>query len=326
MVLKVTWKKGMRLTAEVFDSMDRFIEEGVRGCYLAATDGRFGLLPSSSPFQLSVDFHNNILEVVSLSCKGITKCGSAIDINFDSAYSKRFDTRVMLPDQVSDPSLILTIKLPKNSWREVDDTFSEPAFKFELIGENREIDECSLPIGKLVNKFGWRLEESDFVPPCIFVDAHHSYFELYTKIKAKIKNIYDTCLNSSQCAVKILLSEIWKSSYDIYSTLDKELYGMTPERLFSLLQKMVNSMIVGAAVEPLININDPQAFMQYCAKPLNIKNLYEDILQGLQLCDDILVKINNAFKIEAEKPREEPVVKPKPEINNKKSGKMVVVV
>ena len=69
--------------------------------------------------------------------------------------------------------------------------FSEPQYIFELIGENNAIDSDSLPIGLLVNQYGWRLDETEFVPPCLYTNAHSKYIEQVNRAKLILKSISD---------------------------------------------------------------------------------------------------------------------------------------
>ncbi|MGN0236872.1 MAG: hypothetical protein ACI4AK_02110, partial [Lepagella sp.] len=75
---KITWKKGMRLTTEIFDSMDSANFETIKNVAKLASAGSYGLFPSSKPFELSVNISNDILEIITLRCFGITKNGQLI--------------------------------------------------------------------------------------------------------------------------------------------------------------------------------------------------------------------------------------------------------
>ena len=169
---KVTWKKGMRLSAEVFNAMDKANEESFRILALLGSARRYGLFPSAKPFELSVNINGNALEVTSLSCHGITKTGCFIDINYDSNFVNTFDTRIVIPNGAEDEAFYLVVKVQEDRQREITETLSELSYSFELIGENSPLADNCLPIGMLVNQYGWRMNETDFVPPCLYVSAH----------------------------------------------------------------------------------------------------------------------------------------------------------
>lgn len=317
MPIKVTWKKGMRLSTDVFDASDAFSMENIRLSNIIATGGRYGLIPVDKPFELSVNVNNNILEVVSLSCHGVTRSGRIVDIEFDSNYANTFDTRISLPGSNGEDAFLLVVKFYDRQWREVNETFSEPKYTFELIGENSPIDSDSLPIGLLVNQYGWRLDETEFVPPCLYITSHPKYIDQVSRAKLLLKSISDICQKSHNCIARNLLGSVWHCAADSYIFLDKNQDVLSPSVLFATLQKVVSAFAIGCSVEEYVSLENSDSFIAYWQRPYDARNLYRDIKKGLELCAEISVKMEAVCEM-TETP--EPPVSPVPPVEKPKPG------
>lgn len=313
MPLKVTWKKGMRLSTDVFDALDASFDENIRLSNIIATGSRFGLIPANKPFELSVNISNSVLEVVSLSCHGVTKSGKIVDIDFDSNYTNTFDTRVSLPSSNNEDAFLLIIRFHDKQWREVNEMYSEPEYTFELIGENSLIDSDSLPIGLLVNQYGWRLDETEFVPPCLYANAHPKFVEQLNRAKIILKSISDRCLKAQDCVARHLIGSIWQSVADSYISIDKGQDSLSPAKLFELLQKIIVSFMIRCSIDEYISLEHVEPFVSYYQRPFDVKHLYRDIQKGLELCNEISIKMDEVCAMtEIKKTTTTPVENPKP--------------
>lgn len=328
---KVTWKKGMRLSADVFNAMDSSNEENARQAILVATGGRSGLFPATRPFELSVNITGNILEVISLSCHGVTKSGKIIDIDFDSDFTHTFDTRVVIPAANSGESFLLIVKMHDKEWREVSDMLSEALYTFELIGEHSPLDNNSLPVGCLVNQYGWRLDETDFIPPCLYIRAHPKFEELYNRTRMMMKSISDKCFYTKDCVARYILSLISQSVSFACISLDKEAVACTPERLLALIQQVVSSFVSGCNIDEYVALEDVEPFVEYVRRPYDVRNIYRDIEEGLGLCAEISVKMDAVCSLtqikevpkaveEKPAPKTRPAPEPKAVVRNKWNG------
>ena len=292
MPLKVTWKKGMRLSTEVFNALEYSNEESVRLSNLVATGGRMGLIAVDKPFQISVNVSNNVLEVVSLSCHGVTKSGKIVDIDFDSNYTNTFDTRIAIPNANNDEAFLLIVKLHDKQRREVNEMYSEQVYSFELINENSPICCDSLPIGCLVNQYGWRLDETDYVPPCLYVNAHFRYIELVNRAKLTLKSISDRCFNSRSCVARHLLNSLWPTVVNCHIDIDKSQEQLSPDELFATIQKVVSSFVIGCSIDEYITLENADPFVAYHQKTYDGRNIYRDIQRGIELCSEIAIKMD----------------------------------
>lgn len=313
MPLKVTWKKGMRLSTDVFDALDMSCDENIRLSNLIATGGEFGLIPAHKPYELSVNVSNNVLEVVSLSCHGVTKSGKIVDIDFDSDYTNTFDTRITIPSANADEAFMLIVKFYDKQWREVNEMYSEPKYTFELLGENSPVDDNSLPIGLLVNQYGWRLDETDFVPPCLYTTAHPKYVEQVNRARLLYKSISDRCLSVQNCVARHLLGTIWPTvAYD-YIDIDKNRDSLSPSELFASVQKVITSFVIGCSLDEYITLENPEPFVAYHQRPYDARKLFRDIQKGLELCAEISIKMDAVCGMtEVRETPVPPVEKPKP--------------
>lgn len=308
---RVTWKKGMRLGTEVFNAMDKATEESLRMVSLLGSANRYGLFPSTKPFELSVNINGNALEVTSLNCHGITKTGCFIDIDYDSNFVNTFDTRIAIPNGMEGEAYYLVVKVHEDQLREINETLSELSYSFELVGENSPLADNSLPIGMLVNQYGWRMDETDFVPPCLYLTAHHKYMEQLEKAQTFAKELFSKCLLSQACVAKSLLIQVWTSTSIIYSRLDKEREILTPGQLFSMLQQLASAFLIGCVSDEYVSLENSEPFALYAQKTYDAKNIYRDIEIGLNLCAEISTKMNAVCAM-TESPHHVEVQKPVP--------------
>lgn len=306
---KVTWKKGMRLSTEVFNAMDNANEESFRILTLLGSANRYGLFPSPKPFELSVNISGNTLEVTSLSCHGITKAGCFIDIDYDSNFVNTFDTRIAIPNSAEGEAFYLVVKVQEGNLREISETLSELSYSFELIGENSPVADNCLPIGMLVNQYGWRMNETDFAPPCLYVSAHPKFEEQTERARAFAKDLFSKCLMSQNCVAKSLLSRVWASTSTIYSRLDKERDTLTPGQLMSSLQQLTSAFLIGCFADEYVTLENQDSFALFAQKPYDAKNIYRDIETGLSLCAEISTKMTAVCAMTEVQPR---VEEPKP--------------
>ena len=307
---KVTWKKGMRLSTEIFNAMDEANLDIVCHVSALASAGRCGLFPTRNPFELSVNINNNMLEVTSLNCHGVTASGKIIDIEFDSDFSHTFDTRLTIPHANEGEAFLLLVRMRDDQWREVNEVYSEAVYTFELVGENTVVDDDCMPIGCVINQYGWRLDETDFVPPCLYVRSHYKYVELLEKGIRLAKSMYMKCLSAGDCVARNLLLVVSSGASVAYQRLDKERETLTPGQMNAIVQQLVGSFLSGCVLDEYITLENPDPFMMYVQKPFDSRNILRDIETGLSLCGEIETKLNNVCLMTEKRPA--PVEKPTP--------------
>lgn len=309
---KITWRKGMRLSSELFDEMDDLRFDALEKVVRLASSGRYGLIPSTRPFDISVNISNNVLEVVSLSCLGVTKDGSIVDIEFDSAYTHTFDTRIPMSGEEESESYLLVVRVHKGEWREIDENRSETGYTFDLVGENTAIGDDMLPVGRVIFEYGWRLDEAGFLPPCLYVRSHPHLEEAALRAKRLGDAIAGSCLGAGDSQAKMVILPIWLAASDIRHRIDKEFDSLTPGSLFAMLQKMAEAFITGFALEPAITLSDPELFVAYYNRERDLRREYADIRDGLDLLSDINARMEDICSYSAPTPPPQPQPKPKP--------------
>ena len=154
MTKRICWKKGMRLTDDILRASGNCTVELVGNALALAAAGRFGLFPSTSPFELSLNISNGIVDVELLNCLAVTKSGSLIDVHYDTKFTNSFDTRVQIPEGSGDKEFILTINADSEQWKEVNDGYEEPIYSFSLVTPNNPLPATSLPIARIVDEYG----------------------------------------------------------------------------------------------------------------------------------------------------------------------------
>lgn len=301
---RISWKKGMRLTDEVLSMSDNCTSELIGKALVLSAGGNFGLFPNSRPFSLSLDINKNIIDVVSINCLGITRDGTLIDVNFDTNYTNSFDTRTVIPGSNEDAVFILCVS-STGEWRDTNDGLCEPTYSFNIIDENTSVPANSLPIARIVyDEYCWRMDEIDFVPPCLFVSSHDKYEELYSRFKQLLGKLDTILPHKFITEQKEALKIYWPIVQQLAITIDKEKYFMSPMMLLGSIQKCISGFVLACSLDDYITLGDPEIFQNYVRTPYSYKNVYKKIKEGLELCTSISVKIDGFEE-------EEPAPKPK---------------
>lgn len=310
---RISWKKGMRLTAEILKASDKCTDKMISHCMSLAASGRFGLIPSDRTFHISLNFNKNFVEIEELDCLAITGSGSLIDICFDTRYTKSQDTRISFP-ATEDNALLLIVSEAKDSWKEINDGFTEPVYNFHLLPENSPLPADAIPVARIVNEIsGWQNDNIGFVPPCLFISSHNDYESLHSTF-VKLLNVAEkNILNSMNSSCRIALGILWPSVQQLKITADKEKDVMTPMALLGNVQKLVSAFSCACMLEPLIELRNYEQYAYYVGIPYDYKNVYTQIKEGLELCQEINGKILAFNDIKVEEPAPQPKPQPKPE-------------
>lgn len=287
MAKRVCWKKGMRLTDDILRASDNSMIEFVGNAFALASAGRFGLFPSSTPFELSLNIAKGFVDVELLDCIAVTKGGDFIDAHYDTKYTNTFDTRIPIPDNNEAKEFILTIDSHTEQWRDTNDGYEEPVYSFSLIAVNSPVPTNSLPIARLVDEYGWRMDDIDFVPPCLYVTSHPKYLELLGKFSEVLSEIDNKAKNLLQSSGKDAIRILWPVVQQLMIIVDKEYDLMTPMSLLANVQKFVSAFICACELDDYIDLADVDKFRNYIYAPYNYKDSYQRIKEGLVLCFSI---------------------------------------
>ena len=311
---RISWKKGMRLTDEILSMSDNCTSELIGKALVLSAGGNFGLFPNSRPFSLSLDIKKNIIDVVSMNCLGITRDGTLIDVNFDTNFTNSFDTRTVIPGSNEDAVFILCVS-STGEWRDTNDGLCESVYSFNIIDENSSVPANSLPIARIVyDEYCWRMDEINFVPPCLFVSSHDKYEEQYLKFKQLLWKLDTILPHKFITEQKNALKIYWPIVQQLAITIDKERDFMTPMMLLGNIQKCVSGFVLACSLDDYITIGEPEVFQNYIRTPYSYKNVYQKIQEGLELCTSISVKIEG-FSVQ--EPSTAPVVLEAPSIPKK---------
>ena len=291
MTKRICWKKGMRLTDDILRASDNSTMELVGNALALAAAGRFGLLPSSTPFELSLNINKGLVEVEQLKCLGVTKGGYLIDAHYDTKFTNNFDTRVQIPEGTGEKEFILTIDAHPEKWKDTNDGYEEPIYTFSLIAPYSPLSTNSLPIARIVDEYGWRMDDVDFVPPCLYVTSHHKYFDLLKQFEEVLSSIDSKVITLLHSSGKDAIRIFWPVVQQLLITINKEYELMTPMGLLASVQKCVSSFTCACKLDDYIELADADKFRNYVYAPYNIKDAYPRIKEGLELCLSINEKV-----------------------------------
>jgi len=279
----------MRLTDNVLRDSDNSIYELVGKSLLLAAAGRFGLIPSTRPFELNLDIDKKIVDIKSLHCLAVTRDGSLIDTCYDTKFTNTFDTRILIPESTDEQEFLITINAESGQWQETNDGFEEPVYTFSLIKPNTPIPPNALPIGRIVNidNLGWREDDVDFVPPCLFVTSHHKYKELSRQFSDILSAIDAKVRDLQKSDVRAEVRLFWSLIRQVMITMSKECDTMTPMSLLANVQKCVNALICACSWNSYLKLENADELSNYVYASYNYKDAYQKIKEGLDLCFSI---------------------------------------
>ena len=299
---RILWKRGMRLTDEILRTSDECTAEVISKVLILAAGGRFGLLPSSRPFHVALNITQSVIDVESLNCLAVTQAGDLIDAQYDTRYTNNYGIRVPIPEMSGTNEYILTINASPDQWKESIDGMEEPVYTFSLVGPDSVISEHSFPIARIVDDHGWRMDDVDFVPPCLFVSSHRKFMELLHQF-ADVLAALDTksATSTGRSAVRLF----WPFVQQLRIAIDKEHDLMTPMMLLSNVQKCVSAFTCACDLDETLELADAKMFRSYVLAPYNYRDAYQRIKVGLEICFSISEKVSKLS--EGQPVRQEPL-------------------
>ena len=291
MTKRICWKKGMRLTDDILRASDNSTMELVGNALALAAAGRFGLFPSVTPYELSLNINKGLVDVEQLSCLAVTKGGYLIDAHYDTKFTNTFDTRIQIPEVNGEKELILTIDASLDKWKDTNDGYEEPEYTFSLIAPNSPLPANSLPVARIVNEYGWRMDDVDFVPPCLYITSHQKYLELKKQFEEVLVAVDTKARNLLRSKGKEAIRIFWPVVQQLMITINKECDLMTPMDLLANVQKFVSVFTCACELDEYLNLADAEIFRNYIYAPYNYKDAYLRIREGLELCFSINEKV-----------------------------------
>lgn len=281
----------MRLTDEILSLSDNCTSELIGKALVLGAGGNFGLFPGPHVFSLSLEINKNIVDVVSINCLGVTRDGSLIDVNYDTDYTNSFDTRTAIPNSGEKTAYILCV-MRTSAWRDTNDGMCEPEYSFMVIDENSPVPSNALPIARLVyDAQCWRMDDIDFVPPCLFVSSMGKYEELFQDFKHLLNRLDVLLPQRFITGQKDALKIFWPIVQQLLIVVDKEKGSMSPMAFLGNVQKCVSGFVMACSLDDYINLSEPEAYLNYVHIPYNYKKAYQIIRDGIDLCYSICTKI-----------------------------------
>lgn len=292
MTRRVNWVKGMRLTDEVFKRADDYQSELVQKALLSCSCGRYGLLPSSRMFQLSMECKKQDVAVTALDCLAVTKDGHLIDICFDGGYGDSGVEKVSIPPQVTDGTLLL-VATASNEWQETIDGSCIQKCNLRIIEEGANIPDNAVPLARLVYESSWREDVQSFVPPCLLVSSHYRYreqMEKYNNLMARLDIMVSQKLVTSGGYARMI---VWPIIRNLIIDLKNNGAGMSPSDLLSSVQKCVNSFYCACTLDDGFQLADEEQFQIYASGTCSYEKSYQRIQEGLDIIESICIKLEH---------------------------------
>lgn len=296
----------MRLSDDIMRASEEATAARIGNALTLASTGRFGLLPCSRQFQLTLNLNTDAVEVQTLDCLAVTRGGFLLDVQLDTRYTNYIEKRVDIPNEMGKRELLLTINVDPKQWKETLNGFEEPIYSFDLVGVNSLIPENALPIAHLVyseQSGGWYIDEKEFVPPCLFVSSHWKYVELMNQFIQKLSEVESKVFQVLQHGTQEVFRVFWPFVQEILIDTDKNRDLMTPMALLGNIQKYVAIFTSACHLDPYINLSDAEMFRNYAHTPYSYMNVYPMIIEGLKHCFLINEKVDKIAEKQTDKPK-----------------------
>lgn len=282
----------MRLTDELFRRSDSYHAELVSHALCLAAVGRYGLLPSARSFSITLDINGNGIEVVALSCLGLTKGGQLVDIMFDSSYSEERGCMSVILPQSQEAGYLLLVDVT-DQWKEVGDDTCEPLWQFSLLAEGSPIPDSALPVARIVNEMGWREDDLHFVPPCLLLSSHERFTRLCNNVHEEMRKMeqqaFAKLVTDSGDARKLFWPEVRRLAI----VIDKEADVMTPASLFARVQECVSAFHCACTIDESLELTEADSYAEFVRRSYNHVNGYAQIEDGLSLLRRINQKLED---------------------------------
>lgn len=318
---RICWKKGMRLTDEVLIAADNCTAESLNQALILASAGRYGLMPSLHPFNLSLNITREQVEVTSISLLAITRTGDVINLHLDRDQIQVLNNTLSLPSNENE--LFLTINREPERWEETDNGYLEPHYYFSLITPQTALSDHAMPISHLINNDGWQEDTARFVPPCLYVSASYRLEELRTQLVDVLKSIHEKTKTQTQSPVKTAISIYWPIVQEVLIQANTMQDTMTPAMLLACIQRVVGGFALACDMDEVLTLEDASTFYNFSQIGYNYQKAYLRIRQGIGMCHAINDKIDKFSLLTPIPPQPTPTPEPKPEPRRSWLGKQI---
>jgi len=299
----------MRLTDDLLRASDDCTMDIIRKVVVMSSAGRFGLLPSENPFELSLNFGKDGIDIDSLCCRALTRNGTLIDARFDTRYDNNYATHVMIPEVSGAEEFLLIVEAIPNQWKSTIDGFEEPVYAFSLVGADTIVPENGVPIARIVDDYGWRIDEIDFVPPCLFVSAHPKFNELLLKFIDLLSAMEIKTRAAIGTAAHGAVTVFWPTVQQLRIGIDKKKDILSPVELMGKIQQCVSAYTCACELNPELAFPELKMFRSFVLAPYTVKEAYTRIRIGLEICASILEKIEGwaGLAVPKHEPKQAPI-------------------
>lgn len=277
----------MRLTDAILRASDTNTAETIGKALGLAAAGRFGLLPAMGrSFSLDVSSRNGVgyIDIDALDCLAVTKDGHLIDIQFSTDNANAYDTRLRIPETPDEEGFILTINAEQDEWKKTYGGFEEYMYTFSLYGVSDTIPDHSLPIAHVMKNYGWRIDEQNFVPPCLYLSSHWQYESLLERFSSILAEIDAKVRDSLASGVSSVFRVFWPLVQQLRIEVSQERDLMTPNSLLASVQKCVSAFTCACSLEPSLELEDTARLLDYVLIPYHYRDAYQRIQEGLDIC------------------------------------------
>lgn len=295
MAKRVFWKKGMRLTDEILTVSDKCTDQLIRFSLTLNTAGRMGLFSPDRQFKLSADISDTTISITELNCLGVTRDGHLIDTMYDTNYSNPFDTQTIIKTPNQSLTYLLCIGAT-DEWCNTNDNDSMCTQKyiFCCIEETSTVPANTLPIARIIyDNNCWRIDDNDFVPPCLYISSHKKYVDSLLLFSEHVKHIEESIRKCIHTSPYNTLKTYWLIIKQLQITIDKEADSMSPMTLFANIQKCVSGYLYTCMTDDKIVIPNISRLEEYTASPCDFRNTYKKIKEGVELCEYIFKEIES---------------------------------
>jgi len=323
---KINWKKGMKLSEQVFTDADNYWCSQLNALRQAVFVRHYGICNPN--FLFEGEIVNDMLIIRNLICKAITPAGYYIDIhpNYSSIHNPVREIKIHQAQDLYayigvDP--YRTIPVENQDSLEsincfINHPYSEPFY--EIFTESRKNN--IPPNACLIARFKNRAYDPEFIPPCISISMNDRLIGKMRAIQADLKYLQFSLIEKRKQRESYAFLDIflWQVS-SILTEVSEHFEDKPPVELFIAIRKILSAFLI------LDQINDSIIISKETIDSVNIFNSKSYDLYDIEACIDSGLKalfairhtIENISVIEIIP--EPPVPVPEPEIIPEKEDK-----
>jgi len=259
---RVDWKAGMRLTDDTFRKADEFHISRLQPLYAIMARSGYGF--TELPI-MRYELSDDAISFIEIQASAITYSGKLVQLSFNREERNLFQN-IPMP-KGTDPVIVF---LDITSGRTVplsQSTDSVPLcdldyqiiLKFESEHYNNP---DAVPVARFVYKRGWEIDTS-FIAPCINLCANGILLRQSANYVSELNTLIEALKSAKDSSRAVMVKSVIPILTSVFIEVEKESDTMSPRHFISLMQQVIQVLIVSSELESGIDIPEHERCKLY---------------------------------------------------------------